>query len=69
MYVRDYCRKKGWQVVPVIDPQHPYSLEYKGVLYIFEWRGNRIVNIEAVYEGTSKDIAWEELPEVLKGLI
>ena len=65
-HVRDYCRKKGWKVVPVIEEQQDATtFNYKGDQYILYSDGFKINRITK----NDVEITWSELPEQLKAIL
>ena len=69
----DYCKKKGWRVVPVgqlaSEESWPQTFVFHGVQYDLTWKDNRLVRIIATRCGEEEEITWRELPEQLKGLL
>ena len=65
-HVRSYCERKGWTVVPMVEngPQVT-TFDYKHRHYELAFDGRNITRITC----DGEDITWQELPDVLKGLI
>lgn len=70
-HLREYAQLKGWQIVPVVEPEkRPRFLEFNQTTYEIIWRDDVIVRItEHLKDGNNRDIRFEELPQVLKGLV
>lgn len=68
-YVGDYCRRKGWTVIPVIEDECPHVLDFKGIRYTLHWKLGRLSSIMRDDGVTEKEITWHELPEQLKGIV
>jgi hypothetical protein len=65
-HVRRYCERKGWNIVPVAAQKpHVTTFEYKHSQYVLTFNGQNITSITK----DGGDISWQELPDVLKGLI
>lgn len=64
-YVREYCKRKGWVVVPE-QTQEPAStvFEFRGATYEI-WYTGSLMHITRDEE----EIRWQDLPEQLKGLL
>ena len=63
-YVRDYCKRKGWQVIPVVEsPCNVY--EFRGSTYEVCWNSGRVTRLAK----NGEEINWHQLPEQLKGLL
>jgi hypothetical protein len=65
-YVRQYCERKGWKIVPIMDNLLDVkTFTFKGSRYDLYHDG---INIKQIMKD-DKEIAWSELPSVLKGLL
>jgi hypothetical protein len=62
-YVRNYCEKKGWTIVPVINELDVTTFEYRGSQYCLYTDGCNIKQITK----DDKEISWKEFPSMLKG--
>jgi hypothetical protein len=71
--VRDYCQKKGWQVIPCLDendsPARPTAVQIGTKQYSLKWFGDILVRV-TLHDGfQSKDLSFDEIPESLKNLL
>ncbi len=65
-YVRSYAEKKGWKVIPVIEREQESRVFNIGEnTYEIMHDGIRICRVMK----NGKEILWNELPNVLKGLL
>ena len=65
-YVRLYAERKGWKIVPIIESQLELkTFEYDGSTYEIYHDG---FNIKQIMKN-NREISWDSLPSVLKGLL
>ena len=65
-WVRAHCEKKGWRIVPIIDREldfNTYGVD--GDEYVIHHDGTDIRRITK----NGKEIPWQQLPSILKGLL
>ena len=65
-FVRTYCEQRGWTVEPVTEDSRPQWLEAGDRLFELHWQDQRIVRISEHRDGDVHDVAFTELPEVMK---
>jgi hypothetical protein len=68
-YVRDYCHQRGWIVEPLETTVRPHWLECDGKTYELKWHNNTLTRITLHYDGEVCDLRFDDLPDVLKGLL
>jgi len=65
-HVRSYCERKGWRIEPVPESMPGVTtFRYQHSFYVLYSNGQNIIRITK----DDEDINWQELPEVLKGLL
>ena len=65
VHVRDYCKRKGFILIPVIEEQNEHTFVFKGVHYSVQYNDNSIIRVLA----DGEEITWNEFPEQLKGIL
>jgi len=68
--VLDYCRQRGWTIVPLPAHNAPVTIEHGGDLYEFHQSDGRTTRI-TLHEADEmpRDVRYDELPDAVKRLL
>ena len=68
-FVRSYCERKGWIIVPEIEKEHTHEVIFEGKRYEFFWQGNALRRIIETSDGEERSISYNELPTQVKSIL
>jgi hypothetical protein len=64
-HVRDWCKRHGLSLIPVIEESNTHTFVFKGVHYLIQYNETAIQRVLA----DGEEITWNEFPDILKGIL